>query len=173
MKKITLFFLIFCLSFSASAHALKIFGFGSDKYDVIFLGTPISVHGMKPGEPVDAIEGSPEDGSARDLVVFKIERVILGEFATQRRGGPSRFEQMSTAMKNKEVMDVIGFNFKNPEDQIAREKIRIAVKNSGVTFGLTPGEDLAYFEHKIYLKRISSKPEVFVFIKSQPVKTTP
>lgn len=170
MKKISIFLLIFSLGFSASAHAAKIFGIGSDEYDVIFRGIPISVSVMKPGEHADVMEGTPEDGAKRDLVVFSIERVTYGEFQKQRRGGPSRFDQMGDALRNKEVLNVMSFNFKNPEDQIDREKIRIAVKDAGTTFGLSPGQPIAYFEHKIYLKRISSNPEVFTFIRSAPVK---
>lgn len=172
LRGISLFMLLAAVCLD-NAYAAKIFGFGSNEYDVVFRGTPISVREMKPGEPVDAVEGPLEDTGPRQLVVFKIERVMMGEFAKQRRGGPSRFDQMSKAIKDKEALDLVSFNFKNPADMLDRDKIRIAVKDSGATFGLTPGQEMAYFEHKIYLKRISSSPEAFMFVKSVPVKAAP
>ncbi len=170
MKKFILLFLVLCLSFSSSAHALKIFGKGSKEYDVVFKGTPISVQVMRPGESADAIEGDLQDNAPRHVAVFSIDRVLIGEFAKHKRGGASRMDQAGEAFKNKDLLNAFTLNFKNPEDMIDREKIRIAVKDAGATFGLTPGGDMVYFEHKIYLKRISEKPETFLFIKSVPIQ---
>lgn len=166
-------FFVFSLStllFSENIYALKILGSGSKDHDVVFLGTPLSVHTFSAREPADAVEGSPEDPELRHMAVFKIDRVLVGAFKKKRRGGPSRYDQMTEAMKNKEVLDVVGFNFKNPEDEIERDTVRIAVKDAGSTFGLVPGEPLAYFQHKIYLKRLSRKSETFLFLKSEPVR---
>ena len=158
-------------AFSGGEAQAKFLGFSAKEkeYDVLFRGTPVGVHVMGAKESADAVEGSPRDQSVRDLVVFKIDRVMKGEFAKTKRGGASRIDQAINAAKKSEVMDVVGLNFKNPADLVEKELVRIAVKDAGATFGLTPGEGVPNTKFAIYLKRTSSKPESFLFIKSQPI----
>lgn len=167
--KASFLFFVLTLAAAASAEAGKFLGLGSKDYDIAFIGLPVSVRTLGIQDTADAYEKSEDGTDPLHLVTFKIERVLVGEFKKMRRGGPSRYDQMTEAMKNKEVLDVVGFNFKNPEDEIERDTLRIAVQDAGSTFGLLPGEPLAYFQHKIYLKRLSKKSETFLFLKSEPL----
>ncbi len=59
---------------------------------------------------------------------------------------------------------------KNPNEEVDKEFLRVAVKNPGETFGLTPGETLPFNRFKIYLKQIPKNPKTFLFVKSELMK---
>lgn len=155
--------------FTSNLYAVKIFGFGDKDFDVSFVGTPISAHKLMPGEAVDAITKGVEPYSDMDVVVFQINRVMIGEFPKIKRGGPSRFDQAQEALQEKRILDVVGLNFKDPNQEMDRETIRIAVEDAGQSFGITVGEPMQYFQHKIYLKQMSKKSKTYYFVKSTPI----
>lgn len=165
-KTYPLFFaaLIFSLQPLAGAADVKIFGLGDKSYDVAFIGSALSANEMKWGSAADAVDGDPNDGKQRYLIVFQIERVFSGELSKVPRGGLSKWEQM------KENKILGAFSLKDPNEMVPREKFRLALSNPGEAFGITPGQPLPSYQYKIYLKRTSRKPETLVFVRSEPVK---
>lgn len=156
---------IFWVTGTTEVSASKIFGVGSKDYDVVLLGSPISAKEIQTKQRLDAIEGPADD--SRQVVVIKIERVLIGELEQVKRGGPSQLDQAGNAIREKKFLGI--FETKNPLDKIDRDLFSIAVKNSGETFGTSVGSIPPALKFKIYLKRLSDKPGTFVFIKAVPV----
>lgn len=161
---ITGFLIAAALLDQPSAHAVKIFGFGDKSYDVALIASPLSIQEMKWSSGIDAVDGDINDGVKRELVTFQIERVFSGELSKVPRGGLSKWDQM------KEGKIGAAFSLKDPNELVDREKIRIAHSNVGQAFGITPGQPLPSYRYKIYLKRVSWKPESYLFVRAEPVK---
>ncbi|MBI4430358.1 MAG: hypothetical protein HY587_01430 [Candidatus Omnitrophica bacterium] len=137
------------------------------EYDVVLDATPIYVKPIESGETVDAIEQELEtSGKPAAVVLFKINRVILGEFTLLKRGGPSKLEQFQQALQDKDILKVATLNFEDPEKTAPKGWLNIAVSDPFKTFGIESAapKDRRY---RICLKRIPERPDTYVLVKSQ------
>jgi hypothetical protein len=165
MKKLFLFLIFSLLLQPPESPAAKIFGFGSKDYDVVLVASPVSIREVRPRESFDAIEETQEP--PQHIVSFKIERTLVGELAKEKRGGPSRIDQAREAAKKKEYLKLASLNFEDPDIEVEKEWFRIAVKNSGETFGVTPGGSIPGHRFKLYLKQVPKMPKTYFLVKRE------
>jgi hypothetical protein len=168
VKRVLAAFLLLPIFFSGSpAEAAKIFGLGSKKYDVVLVGTPVSVRELQDYEGVDAIESTSEEKTPRHVVSFKIERVLIGELAKETVGGLSKMDQAKKALDDKDFIKLGTLNFKDPHQEVEKEMFRVALHHAGETFGAAPGDPLPAHRLKLYLKRHPNQPKTFLLIKQK------
>ena len=110
------FYFISCILLIASFIGTSEASLFRREYDVVLDATPIHVKPIESGVPIDAIEQELEtSGEAKAIVLFKINRVIRGEFTMLKRGGPSKLEQFQRALNDKNILKVATLNFEDPE----------------------------------------------------------
>ncbi|MCB9799708.1 MAG: hypothetical protein H6757_02980 [Candidatus Omnitrophica bacterium] len=141
--------------------------------DVILTAEPIKVTAIRVGQTIDAIEGSPEEiGLAQAVVLFRIERVLKGDFTKVKTGGASVTQQALQAIKQKEILKVLTLDFKDPDEIIQKEWLSIAVRDPEILF-LIPvrmWDSPRPEKFKLYLKRMPEDPSSYLFLGRESVK---
>lgn len=162
----SLFLAVLFLFQTPTGHA-KLFG---SQFDLVLQGSPISIRELQKGIRVDALDGAGDPSVTRYVVLFQIEKTLVGQLAKMKQGGPGRLEQAGDAVKSKQFLGI--FSLKDPNTETERETFSVAVQNPGEVFGITPGESVPSRSYKLYFIRISKKsePEAFIFVKARPVK---
>ena len=137
------------------------------EYDVVLDATPIYVKPVTSGVTVDAIEQELETlGEPKAVVLFKINRVILGEFTLLKNGGPSKLEQLQQALQDKNILKAATLNFEDPEKTTVKSWLNIAVADPFKAFGFESRvpENARY---RICLKRVPKRSDTYIMVKSQ------
>lgn len=170
MKKAALFISI--LAFSACATTDQL-GWTHKNYDVAVLATPITLKPLTGRVTVDAVEqDAAKAANAQAVLVFKIDRVLQGEMPSVKAGGPSKVDQAQQAYRDKEYLKLLTMDFEDPDREIPKEWISVAVEDPAVSFGIEPGENLdeSARQYRLYLKKEKNKERSFVFVRGEPKK---
>ncbi len=107
-----------------------------------------------------------EKTPGRYKVLFHIDKVVKGEFSKSKLGGPSALEQAKDAAKNKEILKLLTLDFSNPEDEVDKELLSVAVYDPETSFGINASDSPSKTKHKLYLKRMDEDADSFILIYS-------
>ncbi len=137
--------------------------------DVVLEVIPIKARPVNAGTVVDAVEGDASHMAvAEAMVTFKIRRVLKGKWDRIKAGGPSRLEQAHKALKDKNYAEILTLHFSDPNREIDKEWVSVAVEDPGKSFGITSWEDPEPKRSKIYLQRIPNRPDSYLLIGAVP-----
>lgn len=164
--------LILSVALSACAATDKL-GWTHKTYDTALLATPITLKPLTGPVTVDAVEqDAAKAANAQAVLVFKIDRVLQGEMPSVKAGGPSKVDQAQQAYRDKEYLRLLTMDFEDPEREIPKEWISVAVEDPAAAFGIQPGENLdgTLRQYRIYLKKEKGKGRSFVFVRAKPKK---
>ena len=140
----------------------------SDHYDVILEATPFKVKGITSGSVVDVVEeGLDQVGFDSAVVSFKIEKVLRGEFTKVKFAGPSRFQQMKDAARDRDFWKIIKSDFSDPNELVDQKLISIAVQDPVKTFGFNSWSDPGNKRYKLYLQRVAKQANTYVLVKNE------
>jgi len=146
----------------ASPHELR------KNADVVLDATPFLVKNFEIKSVVDAIESEPENaGIPKAVVEFKINRILKGDFTKVKTGGPSRFAQAKDAAHKHQFFKIAVMDFSNPDREVEKEWMNIAVRDPMASFGISDWENPGKGNFKIYLKRLPDDPASYIMIGSQ------
>ena len=167
MKKLPIYFCWMILS-----AGLVFAGTGSEKSfktDVILDVVPIKARSILAGRAVDALEKPPaEMPAAWTAVVFRIERVLSGDFETVIVKEPSLRDQMKKAAEEKQFWKFLIMDFKkNDEEGTPKGWLTMAVVDPHASFGIREGEAPSRQHYKISLARVHKDPASYVLVKSE------
>lgn len=133
-----------------------------EDYDTVLRAAPVRVKPLGVTRTFDAIEFGDEDIELFDKkVVFEIQDVLLGEYVTTKRGGPSKMEQAKEAGLEKDFMKVLTMDFKDPEEMVDKRWISVAVKDPTERFGISNWNQPNREPMKLYLKRTKTNEDTF------------
>ena len=137
--------------------------------DVVLEVIPLRARSLERGVSVDAVETDSTRQTLADAVVsFKIRRVLKGEWLKDKLGGPTRLEQMQKVVQKKDYKKILSLNLSDPNQEIAREWLSIAVEDPGKTFGIDHWAAPEPTRLKVYLKRRSENKNSFVMLGVVP-----
>ena len=138
---------------------------GVSDADVVLRVTPVRVKAIQPGSSVDVIESTPDTASWPTAVgVFRVERVLKGEFNRVPVGGASPFEQLVEAGKKKEFLKLLTLDTHDPNELRDQEWVSVAVFNPFETFGIKDWENPEGGKGKLYLKRSPDRKDSYIFM---------
>jgi hypothetical protein len=168
-NKVCFIFLISGIIFSSCAQVSdKRALFSSQDHDVVLEATPFKVKGITGESVVDAVEeGFEEPGFDSAVVLFKIEKVLSGEFSQMRAGGPSKFQQMKDAARDGDFWKLVKSDFTDPDEMVDQKWVSIAVSDPKTTFGFPTWGSPVDEPYKLYLKRQPDQPHSYILVKSQ------
>lgn len=165
-----LFFLLFAVltsscSRSALFHSSDLNGLGRD-FDVVLEAVPIRARVFETSAVVDAIESEPEKmGLAKAVVLFRVEKVLRGDFTKVEKGGPSKFQQIRDVVSSRDVFKLLSLS--DPRQTVEKGWISIAVENPESSFGIVSWEKPERRKYKLYLKRVPEHPDSYIFVKGE------
>lgn len=137
--------------------------------DVVLEVIPLRARPMERGVSVDAVENDPTRLALAEAVVsFKIRRVLKGEWIKEKLGGPTRLEQLEKAARKKDYKKILSLNLSDPNQEIARGWLSIAVEDPGKTFGIDRWDSPEPVRLKVYFKRQPENKNSFVMIGVVP-----
>lgn len=132
--------------------------------------TPISVKYFGIDSSVDAIEEGPEKISATsDVVLFKIEKCLRGEFTRVMTAGSSKMDQAQEAFKNQEYLKILIMDFQQNKEMTQKGWVSVAVNDIGRTFEMTDRAHPGDGRYRIYLNRVPQRTDSYVMVKSVKV----
>jgi hypothetical protein len=176
MKKLFTFLFVFGFLYpSVSLHAettssvIPSVPNRSLKADVVLNVTPIRVKPLKEGKGVDALEKLPEEmGSSTMIVVFRINRVLLGELAPIKTKELSLWDQAKDAAGDKNILKLITMDFHRPEEEgTSRTSFSMVIADPYASFGIREGEESPKQHYKISLARVHKKPDSYLLVKNE------
>ena len=161
-------FFILAVVFSSCAQVSgKRTLFSSGDYDVVLEATPFKVKGVTSESVVDAVEeGLNEVGFDSAVVLFEINKVLVGEFTQVRAGGASRLQQMKDAAHDGDFWKIIKSDFTDPNELTEQKWISVAVRDPKKTFGFESWGTPTEKRYKLYLKHIPEQLNSYMLVKS-------
>lgn len=134
--------------------------------DIVLQVTPVRVKPIQSGSSVDVIENAQEHGSWPTAVgVFRVERVLKGEFNRAPVGGDSKFEQLKAAGKKKDLLKILTMDTYDPNELRDQEWVSVAVFNPFETFGIKDWENPEGGKGKLYLKRTPGQKDSYILME--------
>lgn len=138
--------------------------------DVVLHVTPMRVRPIDRGASVDAVEGDLSRLPFAEAVVsFKVERVMKGQWTT-KLGGAGHLDQMSEAVRKKEVLKILTLDFTDPNEQVDKGWISVAVEDPGKTFGINHWDAPETRGLKLYFKRLPDDKDSLILTGVIPLK---
>lgn len=135
---------------------------GAD-YDTVLRVVPVRVRPLGVTRTFDAIEGGTEPIELFDKkVVFEIDQVLLGDYVKIKRGGPSKFEQAKEASQEKDFLKFVTLDFKDPDEEIDKKWISVAVKDPSERFGIMDWNNPEKKKIKLYLKKTETNADTYI-----------
>lgn len=152
--------------FAAETTTVKPF-----KTDVILEVVPIKARSILAGGTVDALEKPPaEMPPVWTAVVFRIEKVLMGDFEKVVIEEPSLTDQMKKAVKEKEFWKFLIMDFERTDEEgTPKEWFTMAVSDPSTSFGIREGKETSRKHYKISLARVHKNPDSYVLIKSEKI----
>lgn len=142
--------------------------FSSGDYDVVLEATPFKVKGVTGESVVDVVEeGFDQTGLDSAVVLFKIEKVLIGKFTQMRAGGPSKFQQMKDAVRDQDFWKLVKSDFTDPGELIDQKWISIAVADPEKTFGFPTWGSPVNQPYKLYLKRVPDQANSYILVRNE------
>ena len=171
MKKIRLsclFFALIALLSSCEYMAGRRAIFSSGDYDVVLTATPFKVKGVTAESTADAVEeGFTDVGLESAIVLFTIDKVLVGEFTQVRAGGASKLQQMKDAARDRDFWRIVKSDFTDPDEMTEQKWLTVAVQDPKKTFGFETWGTPKDASYKLYLKRVPDQPKSYILVKSQ------
>lgn len=140
------------------------------KADVVLEVTPIRARSILARGTVNALEKpAAEMPPVWTAVIFRVERILSGDFKVPKNEEQSLLSQMKDAADDKNFLRLATMDFKRPpEDGTDKEWLSMAVIDPYASFGIREDEDPAERQrYRLSLARIHKNPDSFVLIKSQ------
>lgn len=139
--------------------------------ELILLVTPIRVKEFKIDSKVDAIDGAlGKSAMPSNVVLFRIEGTLEGEFTKTRLAEPSALEQAVDAAKGMDILKIATADFKRPGGETSRGWISVAVGDIQKTFGMSSRENPGEVRYKLYLNRDTKRSDSYILVKVQPAR---
>ena len=131
--------------------------------DVILKVVPMTAKVLSRDTVIDVMEKAEPDQMERlnTVVVFKINKILKGEFTKIRRGGPSRLKQAQQAMTRGKVLKLMTLDFTDPDEIIEKRWVNVAVENAFTRFQISDWEDPPDQLFLLYLKRLPEQTDSF------------
>ena len=176
MKNFFVFLFIFgflCPSISLSTETVPLaISFAPKKplkADVVLDVIPIRVKPLREGKGVDALERLPEEmGSLTMIVVFRVNRVLRGEFETTQTNDLSLWDQAKDAVGDKNILKLVTMDFHRPEEgPTQKTSFSMAVADPAASFGIKENETFPRQRYRISLARVHKKPDSYLLVKSE------
>lgn len=178
--KTQMFFIFFCL-LALNAERLTLCSVAEEavlnsktlfkQADVVLEVIPLRARSLQRGASVDAVENDPARLALAEAVVsFKLRRILKGDWIKEKVGGPTRLQQLEKAARKKNYGKLFGLNFTDPNEEISREWVSIAVEDPGKTFGIDRWDSPEPTRLKVYFKRLPENKNSFVLIGVIPSK---
>ena len=162
-------FLILTIVLSSCGHLSQRKAlFPSGNSDVILEATPFKVKGITSESVVDVVEeGLDQVGFDSAVVSFKIDKVSKGEFTKVKFAGPSKFQQMKDAARDRDFWKIIKSDFSDPNGLVDQKLISVAVQNPVKTFGFNSWSDTGNKRYRLYLQLVPKQINTYVLVKNE------
>ncbi|MBN1688563.1 MAG: hypothetical protein JW893_05645 [Candidatus Omnitrophica bacterium] len=149
-----------CSSFSKGSE--------SEKVDVVAKVIPLQVKHLSSQTPFDVMEKALlEKGWGGAVVLFEIEDVLKGEFDKVKVGGPSKMAQIREAAGNKNILALLTLDFDDPDEEVKKRWLTIAVEDPRETFGIENWEEPKRQSLMVYLSRLPEDRDSFILVRSE------
>lgn len=160
MKKLVLLSTLCLLTLSCAKH----------RYDTSIIATPIAVKTFDPSAQVDVVKENLSPDAGKAIVVFKVDRVFRGEFS-ERRGGPSKSQQMKDAYGDKNFLKLATLDFDDPNQRIEKTHFSAVVNNPAEDLGIiAPPEESQPRRMKLNLKKVAGTSDSYLLILPEKKK---
>jgi hypothetical protein len=140
------------------------------KADVQLIAVPIRAKSILAGGTIQALERpASEMPPSWSAVIFRVERVVDGNFKVPQNQEISLLDQMKDAAEEKKILKLLTMNFeKPPEEGTDRGWLSMAVIDSYASFGIREGAiSTERRRYKLSLARVHKDPDSFVLVKSE------
>ncbi len=140
------------------------------KADLTLVASPIWARSIKAGGTVNALEKPADEmPPVWTSVLFRVEKVLSGEFKIPKSQEISLWSQMKDAAEDKNLLKLLTMDFEKPaEDGDDKEWLSIAVIDPYASFGVREGEPPASRQrYKLSLAQVHKDPDSFILVKSE------
>ena len=140
------------------------------KADIQLIVVPIRAKSILAGGTVNALEKpASEMPPVWTTVLFRVERILSGDFKVPKNQEISLWSQMKDAADDKNFFKILTMDFaRSPEDGTDKGWLSMAVIDPYASFGIREGEEPAARQrYKLSLARVRRDPESFVLVKSE------
>jgi len=177
MKRLLLISLFFC--FLLPSPSLKAGTGARDlssarrkplKNDIVLIAIPIRARSILAGGTINALEKPAEEmPPAWTSVIFRVERVLSGDFKVPKNQEISLWNQMKDAAEDKKILKLLTMDFEKP-DEGGTDKgwLSMAVADPEASFGIREGETpTERSRYKLSLAQVHKEPDSYVLVKSE------
>ncbi len=166
------FFLGASLVFAAETPDLKQppAKFSALKTDVVMIAVPIRARGIMAGGTINALEKpASEMPPVWTSVLFRVERVVEGEFKIPPSQEFSLWGQMKDAAGEKNILKLLTMDFEKPDDEgTDKGWLSMAVIDPESSFGIREGEAPSVRQrYQLSLARVHRDPDSYVLLGSK------
>ncbi len=140
------------------------------KADVVLIAVPMRARSILAGGTVSALEKpASEMPPAWTAVVFRVGRVLKGEFKIPKNQEISLWDQMKDAAEDKDLLKILAMDFERPDESGTDQTwLSLAVIDPYTSFGVREGEDATERQrYKLSLARVHKDPDSYVLVKSE------
>ncbi len=153
--------LIFSSQFTASAiDTTEFYGEGS----LILEAVPMEISPLKPPAVANAVEDVPGLKGLREIVSFKIEKIVRGKLEKTNLGEGSLTEELKTALEKKFFFAT--YDSSTSEKKLAGVPFNIAVSSAESTFEMTR-EELGKLKLRLYFRNYKQEATSLILIRSE------
>ncbi len=140
------------------------------KANVTLIAVPVRAKSIKARGTINALEKpASEMPPAWTAVVFRVERVVRGEFKTPKDQEITLMDQMKDAAGDKNFLKLLTMDFERPpEDGTDKGWLSMAVVDPYASFGIRENEMASVRKrYKLFLARVHKDPDSYVLVKSE------
>lgn len=145
--------------------------FGADPgAEVVLVAIPIRARNIMAGGTVNALEKpAAEMPAAWTSVLFRVERILSGDFKAPKEQELTLWDQMKDASEDKDILKLLAMDFEKPDEEgTDKSWLSMAVVDPYASFGIRENEEPATRQrYKLFLARAHKDPDSFVLIKSE------
>jgi len=136
--------------------------------DVVLEVTPLQVKDFNIGDTVDVIETLPSEAKlSLAKILFRVDKVLMGEFIHYKVGGPSEWVQAQSAVRARNIWKLLTLDFSDPDELKEKRWVTVAVVDPEERFRIKSWEDPPNRKMKLYLKRVPKNPDSYVMLDVQ------
>jgi hypothetical protein len=142
------------------------------KADILLVATPIRAKSIMAGGTVNALEKpAGEMPPVWTAVVFRVERIVDGDFKIPQKEEISLWSQMKDSAEEKNILKLLIMDFERPDENgTDKEWLSMAVIDPYASFGIREGEEPAHRQrYKLSLARVHRDPDSYVLVKSEKI----
>jgi hypothetical protein len=142
------------------------------KTDVTLIAVPVRARSIKARGTINALEKpAAEMPPVWTAVVFRVERIVSGDFKVPKGQEVTLLDQMKDAAGDKKFLKLLTMDFERPpEDGADKGWLSMAVADSYASFGIREGEEPAgHQRYKLFLARVHKDPDSYILVKSEKI----